>query len=368
MAVYKIFPSKDASIYSYYPNLNAGIDEILDLSLYLSSGGTNEVSRVVIQFPTDQINNIINYTSGSSFDVYMKLYLAWASEIPLDYTIYTYPVSESWYMGTGRVSNIPQIQDGVCWENNTSTTSWNILNISSSGVTSSYQSGSNIGGGNWYYELPNSSSLQSSQSFSYNTIKDIDINVTNIVSAIYSGSIINSGFILKHSSSLEFSSSSYFELKYFSVDTHTIFPPCLEFRWDDSNYLTGSNNVINQDNIVITIQNNSGIYKEDSLQRFRLGVRPQYPTRMFQTSSIYTTNYILPSSSYWSIKDFKTENTIIDFDYNYTKISADDLSSYFDVYMNGLQPERYYRLVVKTIMNNGSIQIFDNDYIFKLIR
>jgi len=31
MAVYKIFPTKDASIYSYYPSKNTGIDEILDI-------------------------------------------------------------------------------------------------------------------------------------------------------------------------------------------------------------------------------------------------------------------------------------------------------------------------------------------------
>jgi hypothetical protein len=32
MAVYKIFPEKSATIYSYYPTLNTGIDEILEIS------------------------------------------------------------------------------------------------------------------------------------------------------------------------------------------------------------------------------------------------------------------------------------------------------------------------------------------------
>jgi hypothetical protein len=34
MAVYKIFPEKSATIYSYYPTLNTGIDEILEISTF----------------------------------------------------------------------------------------------------------------------------------------------------------------------------------------------------------------------------------------------------------------------------------------------------------------------------------------------
>ena len=30
MAVYKIFPEKDSTLYSEYPNMNSGIDEIIE--------------------------------------------------------------------------------------------------------------------------------------------------------------------------------------------------------------------------------------------------------------------------------------------------------------------------------------------------
>ena len=30
MAVYKIFPTKDATVYSLYPSKNTGLDEIID--------------------------------------------------------------------------------------------------------------------------------------------------------------------------------------------------------------------------------------------------------------------------------------------------------------------------------------------------
>ena len=51
---------------------------------------------------------------------------------------------------------------------------------------------------------------------------------------------------------------------------------------------------------------------------------------------------------------------IIDFDSRYTQISADATSSYFDIYMNGLEPERYYKILIqvnseerKTVNNNN---------------
>ena len=40
---------------------------------------------------------------------------------------------------------------------------------------------------------------------------------------------------------------------------------------------------------------------------------------------------------------------------------------YFKLYMNGLQPERYYRILFKHINNDGT-EIFDNNYHFKVIR
>ena len=32
MAIYKIFPHKDATLYSFYPDMNTGIDPITDIS------------------------------------------------------------------------------------------------------------------------------------------------------------------------------------------------------------------------------------------------------------------------------------------------------------------------------------------------
>jgi hypothetical protein len=358
MAVYKIFPTKDASLYSYYPTRNSGIDEILDISLYKSIEDTSEVSRAVLAFSPTEISNLLSSKVGSAnYKAYLKLYLANASEIPLDYTLYCYPISGSWDMGIGRTSNVPAVTDGVSWQYR-DYLSGSVFTSSAAEATNSYP-GNKIGGGSWY----TGSSLIASQSFNYLSDKDIELDVTNAISSSY----YSNGFIIKHSGSIEFNASYSFETKYFSTDTHTIYPPCLEIRWNDFTYSTGSLLTVQSDNIVITLSNNKGEYKEESINRFRVNTRDKFPTRVFQTSSLYLNNKLLPTSSYYAVKDIKTEDIVIDFDNTFTKLSADASGNYFDLYMNGLQPERYYSILIKSVISGNVIILEDNNY-FKIIR
>jgi hypothetical protein len=56
MAVYKIFPTQDATLYSAYPNMNTGIDEIIEATTNFKTGSLQldgdlpQVSRFLIQF------------------------------------------------------------------------------------------------------------------------------------------------------------------------------------------------------------------------------------------------------------------------------------------------------------------------------
>ena len=365
MAIYKIFPEKSATLYSFYPTLNTGLDEILEISTFESINSTDEVSRALIKFPTNQISESLARAVGKTFDVYLKLYLANASSIPLNYTLFAHPIATDWNKGTGRLGNSPITTDGAGWQykDQNSGSAW-FSGSFTSGTTGSYASGSNVGGGLWY----TSSNYQSTQSFTNLTSKDIELKVTNAVSASYTNVISNHGFILKHSSSLEFTTQSKFETKYFSDNTHTIYPPCLEIRWDDSVYSTGSLSVISNNLFVPSLGNNKGEFQQDSVQRFRINVRDKFPARAFQTSSVYLNNKALPSTSYWSIKDLDSEEIVVDYDTTYTKISCDASGSYFDVYMNGLEPERYYKLLFKTELSSGETVISDNNYYFKVIR
>ena len=365
MAVYKIFPEKSATLYSFYPLTNTGLDEIIEVSTFESINSTNEVSRGIIKFPTDQITDVIaNKVGNKAFDTYLKLYLANASSIPVDYTLYTYPISGSWEKGTGRLANVPVTSDGAMWSyrDQDSGSVWYTGTTFPALTTGSFRSGSNSGGGLWY-----TGSYESTQSFTPITSKDIEIKTTFTVSKWYSGSIINNGFIIKHSPTTEFTTQSKFELKYFSENTHTIYPPCLEIRWNDFSYSTGSLSTITSDLVVASIVNNKNEYQQDSIQRYKINVRDKYPARSFQTSSVYLNNKLLPTASYWSIKDLDTDEIVIDYDTTYTKISADATGNYFDIYMNGLEPERYYKLLFQTTIS-GSTIVLDNNYYFKVIR
>jgi hypothetical protein len=368
MAIYKIFPEKDATLYSQYSGSNTGLDEILEISTIVDDQ-TVYASRPVLKFSQTEITDIIsNKITGTAWQANLRLFLAYASNIPLDYTIYAYPISGSWDMGTGHYLDSPINDSGVSWVNRLSagTSPWTSASFATY-VTASFPL-NQTGGGTWY---TGSATLNpvTSQSFNYITSKDIDLNVTNAVHLFVSGTITNNGFILKKEDSLEFSTGSAFELKYFSVDTHTIYPPCLEFKWNDfATVLTGSltASIVSTSDFKLTLPNNSGYFNNGSVAKIRVNVRPKYPTRTFQTASIYTTNYFLPTASYYAIKDLDTNEYVVDFDTTYTKISADSTSNYFTIYMNGLEPERYYKFLIKTVIDRQTV-VSDDSYYFKVI-
>jgi hypothetical protein len=394
MAVYKIFPEKDATMYSLFPEMNTGIDEILDISNLNFAVDTNpEAARYLIKFDQSALDDlIINKANGASWDIDLRCFIATAQGINLDSRIYIYPVSGSWGMGTGKYLDVPVTTNGVSWKWQTVQGGkiWDFQNFAPY-VTSSY-TGSNRGGGTFFTgsDLPDLDVVQT-QTFSYHSDKDLNVRVTDTVKAWYTSSlgltgsytnISNEGFLVKWegSCSYEDTTGNYYAefnpnrnvqpvLQYYSMDTHTIYPPCLDFKWDDSIWNTGSSTfpVVDTPQVYASIMNNGGFFYSQSVQEFRIDCRPQFPPIIFQTASIYTNNYYLPSgSSYWAIKDLSTNEYIIDFDSNYTKISADSSGSFFTVYMNGLQPERYYTILLQTTIG-GTTMVLDSNYNFKVI-
>jgi hypothetical protein len=343
MAVYKIFPEKDTFISSYRSTQNFGRDEILEISNETEITSINaDVTRALIQFPTSQITDVVNNKiSGSNFVSYLKLFLANAT-LPIDYTIFGYPVSQSWIMGLERSGDEPTTTAGCTWIS-TGTTNW-------------ASSGSSF-----------TSSSFTSQSFTYTDSKDINMNLSSITRLWYSGSIQNNGILLKLSSSIE-NSTTPLITSFFSMDTHTIYPPQLEFRWDDSFYSTTLTQLTTSDFIPV-ISNNKSEFEENTIYTFRIKSRDRYPARAFTTSSVYLNTKVLPSTTYWALKDAKTEEIVIDFDTIYTKVSCDNTSNYFKLYMNGLEPERYYQILIKTILSNGETVVIDDpSNYFKIVR
>jgi hypothetical protein len=367
MAVYKIFPTADATMYSRFPVKNTGLDEILEVSAKNNVSAINysvdvnpgavlsydDIRRSLVLFSDKDINTIKSYATGS-WKAGLKLYLANAENLSTTYSLEIRQVSSYWQMGTGKNADYPETINGVSWYNPNAY-------ISASNYWPSASFFLTPGGGNW-------TNTFTTQSYTYKDPKDIDADVTSIVNNWFSGST-NNGFLLKHPTSVENSSGSFIALNFFSVDTHTIYPPTLEMKWDDSSYATGSLSVLNNNNFVLSLDNNVGTYKSDTTKyRFKVNARDKYPARTFTTSSVYNVNKALPQQSYWSLQDVKSEEIIVDFDTTYTKISCNATSSYFDLYMTGLEPERYYKILIKTVLPTGENIDVDNNYIFKIIR
>jgi hypothetical protein len=373
MAVYKIFPTKDATIYSRYPAKNTGLDSIIEAIADFSTG-TAQVSRYLIQFSQEEIDSIIDdKISGSGFQVNLKNYIANITNLNTDTTLEIYPVSGSWNMGTGRFNDDPETDNGVSWKYKTYSGSgaWSTSGFANY-VTASYSN--TPGGGTWYTGSALGLNVVQSKVYNYNSSKDLDVNVTNTIKTWYSasnnlGGFTNDGFIIKQSSADEFVASLYKQahLQFYSIDTNTIYPPELQFKWNDFSYVTSSAiSTINTTQMVVALDNNPGVFRREEIHKFRIDVRPEFPTRVFSTSSLYTPSYYLPQTSYYAIKDLDTNEFIFNFDDTYTKISADTVGSYFTIYMNGLEPERYYQILLKVVLNGETIILGDN-YYFKII-
>jgi hypothetical protein len=390
MAVYKIFPEKDATLYSLFPNMNTGLDEIIEATetSFAYSDPNPQTSRFLINFSETEIDDVLENKIGISssaqllnnnlWKANLQCFIATSTGLQANTTVQCFPVYGAWDMGTGRYLDDPIQTNGTSWIWRTYSGSvggqWLTASYPSN-VTASFNTTYAVaGGGNWFtgstqpWFNSNIYPITASVTFGFFDSKDINLNVTNIVRARYTGSISSDGFILKQAVEFIDNKEVQPELKYFSRDTHTIYPPSLQFSWRDYSFNTGSSTqtILNSLPATLTLAQNPGTFYPQSFNRFRINARPEYPIQLWTTSSVYTNNFYLPTASYWAIKDLDTNEMVIDFDTQFTQISTDATSSYFDVWMNGLEPERYYAILIKSEIQ-GTTQVFDDQYYFKVI-
>ena len=384
MAYYFIFPEKDATIYSHpdRTKLNTGHDEILEI--VKEKGSTDQIyypSRVLIKFKNEDIKNTISEKIGSSIfnngtsQVALQLLSTEHKNLETTLNLEAFAISQSWNEGTGRFSNLPTSSNGCTWinrDNDITKTQWLTSSFAVASTGSIEASGITKGGGVWY----TGSAFQGSQQFLNSDSLDTNINVTSIVqkfsaslfaSSTYPTGIDNHGFLIKQPDSVEQDTSSSFgEIKYFSVDTHTVFPPRFVFKWDDSSHDKQSF-AKQSGELNVSLYRNQEEYNQNAEAIFKIHVRDKYPARQFTSSSNFLNPGYFTTSSFYSIRDAHTEEEIIPFDNNFTKLSTDDDGMFFKIFMQGLQPERYYRILFKHTNNEGT-RIYDNNYHFKVVR
>jgi hypothetical protein len=372
--MHKFFTSSlDASIYLQQPDQNAGRDEILEVGK-LYYGSSKDIARTLLKFNTTQISQSIVESIGTeSYSIFLNLKSANSEEIPLEYIIYANAVSQSWTMGTGtKFDNITS--DGVSWKYRNGSSNWMVdfpTNEDYSTGSQGHISGSlpsiiNGGGGTWW------TSSMASQSFN-NEPDDIRMDVTNIVKLWISSSVPNDGFVIHHSLDAENDSLDYGLLKFFSKETNTIYEPKLELVWDDSTFSTGSLLPITGSSSEDALENSKIIvtdlqkqYAQNIKTKIRVKGRDMYPLKSFTTGSFaYDQSKYLPTSSYYQIEDYKTNEVIIPFG-EYSKLSCDSKSNYFYLETSTYPINRIYRLKLK-VEKDGVTKIIDDKLTFEIV-
>jgi hypothetical protein len=324
-----------------------------------------DIARTLIKFNTTQVSqSIVENIGTGSYSVFLNLKSANSEEIPLEYTLYANAVSGSWKMGTGtKFDNITS--DGVSWYYLNGSSKWQDISGSYPAQTDT-SSILNGGGGLWY------SASIASQSFS-NEPDDIRMDVTNIVKLWISGSnrLTNDGIILHHhtSASLYTDTTDYGVLKFFSKETSTIYEPKLELVWDDSLFTTGSLTPVTgsaEDGYKVVVTNLKKQYPLNSKIKIRVKGRDAYPLKSFGTTFEYDQSKYLPSGSvYYQIEDYITNEVIVPFG-NYSKLSCDGTSNYFNLNTATYPTNRTYKLKLK-IVESGISTIIDDKLTFEIV-
>jgi hypothetical protein len=344
-------PTQDASIYEEYSWRNTGLDEILEVGK--NESGTKRV-RSLISFDSTNISRSFvegKIPSGTRFD--LNLFVARSDDLRNNQQLFVQAASQSWVEGTGyfyQNTNIPYTAsrdpsggyfetDGTTWKNRQNGLAW--ASTGSQGI------GTII-----------SKSIES-------PVKDMSIDVTEIVLAWVSGTIPNNGFLLTFDPTAEIDNKNSGNIRFFSRNSHTIHLPTLSAKWDNQIYLTGSMSASNASDVVILPRNLKPKYKTGERARIVLSVRERYPQKTFDTIySAYSGSKRLPATSYFSIVDQQSNTVVVPFD-EFSKISCDGTANYFDFKVQSMYMGRYYKLMFKVV--DGEFEhIIDNGYIFSV--
>ena len=371
---YFIYPDADTTIYQASSSQNTGLDEILEVRKDLNDAGSNpKVSRTLIKFDINEISQSMHtgiISTNAKF--YLNLYDANPTNLSYSQSLYAYPISQSWVPGEGYFKDNPITTEGTSWRyrDGANTATFWTGSMTSSGAT-------------WF------SNYYGSQSLSYET-RDIRMNVTPIVNGWLKKTYANEGFIVKRSGSIGNGDTNVEEgnddvlgnLAFFSRQTNTIYPPKLEVEWFDAKFSTGSLSALtstNMEDMVFYMKSLRPKYKEKSKVKFRVVGRERYPTKSYSsTSSTYLTAKYLPSGSqemgngtYYSVRDVQTEDVIVNYGTG-SIVSCDSTGNYFNLWLNAFQTERYYKFEFKVVSGSNTVdetvQYFDDDFVFKVVR
>jgi len=383
---YFIFPDIDTTLYQVSGSQNTGLDEILEVTKTMStSGGNIKVSRILIKFDLTAISASMHNGTITNPKFYLNMYDANSQNLSTSQSLYAYATSGSWLEGQGTAGDTPADGEGASWKYRDGLTLASAWSGSAQYSGSVVETTAETEGGAWF------TASFGSQSFQYET-SDMRMDVTPVVNKWLDKTHPNNGFIVKRSGSFENEDINTDEgskdrlgtFKFFSRQTHTIYPPKLEIEWFDTKWSTGSLSALSSvelEDLSFYMKSLRPEYKEKSKVKFRIVGRGKYPTKSYSNSqSAYLTVKYLPSGSkqsiggtgtYYSVRDTQTEDVVIPYGTG-SLVSCDSTGNYFNLWMNGLQAERYYKFEFKVVSGSNTvdetIQYFDDDFTFKVVR
>ena len=369
-----IFPSQDTWISSgsstidgeSFKDQNFGRDQILEVKKEFYNSSFNYPTRALVNFSgtefTELSKSVSDGTIASDAKYYLRLFEAEGNAELNDtsYRLAIQPISQSWKEGSGKFSDNPKNTDGCSWENRTNPIGGTATAWADAGVT----------------VLTVSASAQNFE----NESPDINVEVTNMVNMWLESREENYGMLIRFNSTQETDSTHFGHLKFFSRNTHTIYSPKLEIRWDDHLPCTGSNTgsltELTSSGLADNFLYMKGLreeYKVGERVKFRIGARKRYIQKTFTNSVQNVTGSFIPESSgSYAIKDVATDEFIVPFEdfqgTSYTKLSCDSDSNYFIQYLDGFYPDRVYKILLKLKYDDGQEQVFDDDFEFVVKR
>lgn len=384
MALKRILPDQDTFIVSASSDVSFGADEILELGC---TEYGDSPARILLQFPVTYIEDNLK---DKDYKAILHLNLSEAEHLPSQVNLIASTVPQQWQEGVGRSGDLGVL--GATWEETGcldlqgTVIKWNepgaestrvfdgnharvvsIRYIINGGTSDTARTGSQISGGGaqGWGTLNPEGVLQRYEQGSYvpglGILSDLELDVTEITKAWTEG--LNTGLILQFENEVEcvlFGS----RISFYSKETHTIYRPYLELRWNEAEYEPGD--LTECKDLFGTFSNNlRKEYNVQDLARIDLSVKDRYAPRVWSTGSIYQIQHVLPETSYWGIKDEYTREMVIPFSSEYTRVSADASGSFFMLDVGNLEPERYYRLLLQ-VEKEGQKVVVDTRNIFRV--
>lgn len=346
MAIKRLKPIQDTFIVETESEASFGADEILEL-------GTCEridaegCSRILMEFMVNEVEALLGHHGLVRATLNLKF--ANAFNLPPVWGIDVTELASEWAEGVGHVYDMPGNTKGASWFRPKGTEKedrWE----GGLDETQDYI---------WKHEYFTG----------YQAERDICIDVTEWVYSWLYSDAPGLGFLLKLSNE-DLAKEMKTRICFYSSETHTISSPYLEIIYDDSSVdleESSCENIAHPDRVIVEAKNLKESYYIGEKTRIDVSARPEYPPRLYSTSSLYADTKAFVPGMLWGIRDEYTGEMWVNFNDPGTKCSFDNMGNYFVLDTDLLEPERYYRLAFEVEYDHRR-RVFDSKNVFRVTK